>query len=293
MNEIKYWIEAIRLKTLPASICPIIIGNTIALSTGSFDIKIALYCLLFGIFCQIGANYSNDYLDFKKGADTPNRKGPRRLVSSGLIKPKSMKIASILTLSLAFLIGLNLVITGGLWIIIIGLLCITSAWAYTGGPYPLAYNALGDLFVILFFGIIAVNFTFYVQTLYFSYVALINGLGCGLLINNLLILNNLRDYDEDKLSNKRTSIVTFGKKFGVVLFLTSSLIALLIPIINCFIYKSIYPALGVAPTIISLIYAINLENIKDSLEYNLLLRNNGILVLVYGFCISYGIYLTF
>ena len=181
------------------------------------------YCFAFALLCQIGTNFSNDYLDYIKGADSDQRIGPRRLVASGMIKPKRMLIVSIITLALAFFVGLKLIPYGGNWLLLIGVLSILFAWCYTGGPYPLAYNALGDIFVILFFGIIAVSISYFVQTQTVTWIVLFNGIACGI-YNNLLIINNIRDYKEDFANNKRTSIVLFGIPFGLKIYVSSLLI---------------------------------------------------------------------
>ena len=145
----------------------------------------------------------------KKGSDTIDRLGPRRLVSSGVLSENTMRLAAILVLTSAFIIGLNLIPYGGYGLLFVGIGSVFFAYCYTGGPYPLAYNALGDLFVVLFFGLIAVCVTFYVHTLTMNWLILLNALACGCFTNNLLVINNIRDYKEDKACGKRTTVVLF------------------------------------------------------------------------------------
>ena len=176
-----------------------------------FDWRPAVLCLVFALLVEVGTNFANDYLDGVKGSDTKDRLGPRRAVASGLIPARLMKRVAIGILVLAFCLGLGLVAFGGWALILIGLASVVCAWLYTGGPYPLAYNGLGDLFVVLFFGLIAVSFTYYVQAGAFSLDSLTMGFACGLLVNNLLVINNLRDVEEDRASRKRTLVVILGR----------------------------------------------------------------------------------
>lgn len=292
MQTLSYWFEAARFKTLPASICPVLIGSACAFSDGLFSVEAMLYSLLFAILCQIGTNFANDYLDYKKGSDTPSRLGPRRLVSSGLVKPSHMRMAALFVLLAAFLVGLNLIRFGGPWLLIIGLSSILFAWCYTGGPYPLAYNALGDIFVIIFFGIVAVAGTYFVHTLMFSWLILLNGVACGLFINNLLVINNLRDYHEDLRSQKNTSIVLFGPDFGVKLYTFACWAGLGAPIINSLYKASLMPLIGSIPAVICLIHINQLKEAQGKDAFELLLKKTGLAVLLYGILLSLGLSLT-
>lgn len=292
MAHLKYWIEAARLNTLSASISPVLIATAFAHYENSFQSMVFLYCLAFAVLSQIGSNYANDYLDSKKGADTKDRTGPRRLVSSGILSEKAMRIASIVVLATAFLIGLNLIQFGGYGLLIVGIASVFFAWCYTGGPYPLAYNALGDVFVILFFGLIAVCVTFYVHTLTLNWLIVLNALACGLFTNNLLVINNIRDFEEDKASNKRTTIVLFGKEFGRQLITISCLFAGIISIINALVLHSLLPLLAIIPTIICWIKikAILANHSKERLYR--LLKITGLNVFIYGILVSLGFLLN-
>lgn len=292
MAHLKYWIEAARLNTLSASISPVLIASAFAHYENSFQSMVFLYCLAFAVLSQIGSNYANDYLDSKKGADTKDRTGPRRLVSSGILSERAMRIASIVVLATAFLIGLNLIQFGGYGLLIVGIASVFFAWCYTGGPYPLAYNALGDVFVILFFGLIAVCVTFYVHTLTLNWLIVLNALACGLFTNNLLVINNIRDFEEDKASNKRTTIVLFGKGFGRQLITISCLFAGIISIINALVVHSLLPLLAIIPTIICWIKikAILANHSKECLYR--LLKITGLNVFIYGILVSLGFFLN-
>ena len=171
MAIIKIWFEAIRPKTLPAAIAPVLLGIAMASQAVSIRLLPALICLGFALLVQIGTNLANDYLDGVKGTDTDSRLGPRRCVASGLIAPRRMKRVAIAVLIVSFFLGLCLIAFGGWWLLVVGFSSVACAWFYTGGPYPLAYNGLGDIFVILFFGLIAVSCTYYVQVGYITTVS--------------------------------------------------------------------------------------------------------------------------
>lgn len=191
----------------------------------------ALICLGFALLMQVGTNYANDYLDFSKGSDSEDRIGPRRAVASGWVSPQSMKRAAIGVLAAGFLLGCSLIFYGGWPLLGVGIASVVCAWIYTGGPRPLAYSGLGDLFVILFFGLIAVGFTFYVQGGYFHPAAWLLGLGVGLMVNNILVINNYRDADQDRKSGKRTLVVRFGRSAGLLQYQFSITIASLVPVV--------------------------------------------------------------
>jgi 1,4-dihydroxy-2-naphthoate polyprenyltransferase len=157
------WAEAARPKTLPAAIIPVLVGTAFAAASGEHDLLRATICLVFALLVQVGTNFANDYFDFLQGADTAERVGPRRAVAAGLVTPAAMLRATVLVLAIAFAAGLLLVREAG-WILLpVGIVSIVCAVAYTGGPYPLGYNGLGDLFVFIFFGLVAVGVAFFVQ----------------------------------------------------------------------------------------------------------------------------------
>ena len=225
MANIKIWFEAIRPKTLPAAIAPVMLGIAMATQAVSIRLLPALICLGFALLVQIGTNLANDYLDGVKGTDTDSRLGPRRSVASGLIAPRIMKRVAITVLIVSFFLGLCLIAFGGWWLLVVGSSSVACAWLYTGGPYPLAYNGLGDIFVILFFGLIAVSCTYYAQVGYITTDVILLGLSIGLVVNNILLVNNYRDIEEDRAASKRTLVVFFGRRMAERQYVVSLLIA--------------------------------------------------------------------
>lgn len=230
-GSFRIWLAATRPKTLPAAVAPVMLGTAFAWHDGRWIPAAALVCLAFALLVQIGTNFANDYYDFVKGADTAERVGPRRAVASGLIAPAVMRRAMVFTFAAAFVAGLLLLPFGGWPLLVIGVASIVSGIAYTGGPYPLGYHGLGDLFVFLFFGLVAVAATYFVQAGVPGWPVWAAGAAVGLLAANILVTNNVRDADTDARAGKRTTVVRFGRGFGRAQFAAAHLFALLVPII--------------------------------------------------------------
>jgi 1,4-dihydroxy-2-naphthoate polyprenyltransferase len=210
----KNWILAARPKTLFASIGPVILGLACAsFTTGTINISIAILTLCCALLLQIGSNLANDYLDYVRGVDNENRLGPIRVTSAGLIDQAAMKTAVITVLIAAFLLGIFLMYSGGPFIIAIGLLSLYFSYGYTGGPFPLSYNGLGEVAAFIFFGPVAVVGTAYLQTHEITRTAVLAGFGPGFISACILAVNNLRDIQSDLATNKRTIAVRFGEKF--------------------------------------------------------------------------------
>ena len=207
----KNWILAARIRTLPAAVAPVLLGCAICEKPHYLA---AAAALMGAILIQIATNFANDYFDFINGADTEERIGPTRATQAGLISPTQMKFAFIVTFSLTIPIILYLTIRGGWPILFIGVLSIISGILYTGGPKPLGYMGLGDIFVLIFFGPVAVAGTEYVQSLQWSQDAILIGLASGLLSTAILVVNNLRDVQTDKKVGKNTLVVRFGNTFA-------------------------------------------------------------------------------
>ncbi len=224
------WWEAARPRTLPAALAPVAVGSGLAAHEGRFQPAAALLCLGFAALVQIGTNYVNDYADHRRGADTAERVGPRRAVAAGLIRPETMRRAAFLTFAFAFATGLGLVAWGGPWLLAIGIASILSGAAYTSGPYPLAYHGLGDLFVFLFFGLVAVGGTVFVQTGAWGGPAFWAGVPVGLLAANILVVNNYRDVETDAKAGKRTLVVRWGRPAARLQFALSAAIAFAVPV---------------------------------------------------------------
>jgi 1,4-dihydroxy-2-naphthoate octaprenyltransferase len=225
---IRHWIEAMRLRTLPVSIAGVIAGTGCAIMLGSFKAVPALLCLAFAILAQIAANFGNEYYDFRNGIDKKGRAGFRRGVTEGEITPKAMKAATFITLGLAAAVGCAMLIYGPWWLIIAGLLIMCFALAYSTGPYPLSHHGLGDMAVIIFFGLVPVVLTWYLQTS--SWVAagpvVATSLAIGLLAANVLVVNNYRDMEDDAAVGKRTTVVIFGRKVMSTAYLLSGFIGM-------------------------------------------------------------------
>jgi len=289
-SRLKIWAEAARPKTLAAGFIPVFVGASFAWADGNFHTAASLVALFCALLIQIGTNFANDYFDFKKGGDSPNRIGFTRAVAAGLISPETMLKATILTMGLAFVAGLYLVWIGGFVILAIGVLSLLFGILYTGGPYPLAYNGLGDLFVFIFFGIVAVMGTYYVNTLNWSEPALIASLAVGALCVNILVINNLRDVNEDRVTGKRTLGVIFGEKTLKIEYTVMLVLAFIIPVILWFHYSfSIYmliPLLTI-PLSIPLLKQVWFHTDKSTL--NLTLERTARLMVLFGILFSTGI----
>lgn len=211
----RHWLLAARPKTLSAAVVPVVIGTALAAhEPPAISWWIFFWALLGAVLIQIATNFINDALDFKKGADTAERLGPVRVTQAGFISADAVMAAAWICLAGAALCGIPLLLRGGWPLLVIGVASIAAAYAYTGGPYPLAYRGLGEVFVLLFFGFAAVGGTFYAHSLQLTPAALLGGLAAGSLATVLLVINNLRDVDGDRRSDKRTTVVRFGERFA-------------------------------------------------------------------------------
>jgi len=227
MSPFQAWWLAIRPKTLPAATAPVLVGTAHAYREGRFAASPALAALIGALLIQIVSNLANDYFDFKKGADTEERLGPPRVTQQGLISEKGVLTGLVLCIGLALCVGAYLVLVGGWPIVAVGLVSLLCAVAYTGGPFPLGYNGLGEIFVFLFFGPVAVAGTVYVQSLAWSPAAALAGIPIGLLCANILVVNNVRDFETDAKAGKRTVAARFGRDFGVRLYAADLILAAL------------------------------------------------------------------
>jgi 1,4-dihydroxy-2-naphthoate octaprenyltransferase len=214
ITKIQAWLLASRPKTLPAAAAPVIVGSAVAFAENGFRFWPALAALFGALLLQIGANLANDVFDFEKGADQHGRLGPLRVTQAGLLSPKEVKFGMWVTFSLAALCGVYMTLVSSWIILLIGLLAIIAAIAYTGGPFPYGYKGLGEIFVFLFFGVAAVCGTYYAQTESISQLAFLSSAPVGLLIVGILVVNNVRDYDSDKAANKKTLAVRFGLQWA-------------------------------------------------------------------------------
>lgn len=204
------WVLAARPKTLTAAVAPVLVGTGLAVHDGVVATQPALAALVGAILIQIATNLANDYYDFVRGGDTPERIGPVRVTQAGLLAPKAVRNAMVAVLALALVPGAYLVSVAGWPVVVIGLVSLACAVLYTGGPYPLAYHGLGDIFVFMFFGLVAVGGTYFVQARAWPAGAFVAGAGLGALSTALLVVNNLRDIRTDALAGKRTLAVRMG-----------------------------------------------------------------------------------
>lgn len=224
------WIEAMRLRTLPVSVAGVLAGCGCAVWQDGFSLFPALLCLLFALSAQIASNFGNEYYDFKNGVDRKGREGFRRGVTEGDISPRMMKYATFFMLGLAAVIGCLLLLYGSLWLVLVGGIILLFALAYSAGPYPLSHHGLGDITVVIFFGVIPVTFTCYLQTGGWGQlpVLLTTSVAIGLLAANVLIVNNYRDKEDDEAVGKHTTVVLFGRKAMSLVYLFSGISAMAI-----------------------------------------------------------------
>ncbi len=208
------WLLAARPKTLPAAAAPVAVGTALAYADGVVAWLPALAALAGALLIQIGTNFANDYYDYLKGADTDERVGPTRVTQAGLLHPHTVRTGMIVAFSAAVSVGLYLVAVGGWPIVAIGVASVIAGVAYTGGPYPLGYHGLGDVFVLVFFGPVAVGGTYFVQAQTVTSTAIVLGLALGALATAILVVNNVRDMETDRKAGKRTLVVRFGDRAG-------------------------------------------------------------------------------
>jgi 1,4-dihydroxy-2-naphthoate octaprenyltransferase len=287
--KLSIWVLAARPKTLVASIIPVSLGTSLAFQQ-SEDLSFALIgmCFLFSFLVQIATNFANDYFDFLKGADEQRTLGPKRFSTHGVIAGLDLRNAAYTLLVFAFILGVFMMENSGAsrWLLLIGIASVLSAIAYTGGPFPFAYNGLGDVFVILFFGFVAVCTTHYILITEAGHLWEPNWvvpLGVGFSINNLLVLNNYRDRNTDLMVGKKTLIVLLGQKFGISLyffgFFTSFVLCPLIE--SRLIYATILFPIG-----LYLVWKLSKASKKK--HYDFLLTCTSLSVLVYGLVIAFA-----
>ena len=283
------WIMAARPRTLPAAAAPVIVGSAAAFSMGHFDLLPALAALIGALLLQIGANFANDLFDYQKGVDTAERLGPLRVTSAGLLTPRQMVGGMGIVFGLATVCGVYLAVHAGWPVIVIGILSILTALAYTGGPYPLGYHGLGEIAVFLFFGLAAVCGTYYVQALRLDAVAVWASVPMGLLIVAILIVNNLRDVDSDRASGKMTLAARFGAPWARREYQVGVWAAYLVPVL---MWLTGSASVFIFAAWLSLPWWLPLSRDIATLTgrpLNRVLGQTGQLVLIYGIFFSIGL----
>jgi 1,4-dihydroxy-2-naphthoate octaprenyltransferase len=237
VTALSLWIQAARPKTLTAAAAPVFVGAGLAEAHGTFALLPVVAAFAGAILIQIGTNLANDYYDFVRGGDTHNRVGPVRVTQAGLISAKSVWWGMVAVLTAAAVVGVYLVVVGGWPIVWIGLASLVCAVAYTGGPYPLAYHGLGDPFVFVFFGLIAVGGTYWVQALAVPGDVLVAGAGMGALSTAILVANNVRDLETDAASGKRTLAVRLGRNGSRVEYAVLMAVGFTVPVLGVGVYE--------------------------------------------------------
>lgn len=225
---LKPWIEAMRLRTLPVSAAGVLTAIGYNVGDGTFKAAPAALCMIFALLAQVASNFANEYYDYRDGLDRAGRDGPRRGVTEGDITPVAMLRATYATLGMACCVGLSLLWWGGWWLLIAGIVIALGAMAYSAGPYPLSRHGLGEVAVIIFFGVIPVNLTYYVQSGYFAWPVGIASAAIGLMGANVLLVNNYRDADDDASVGKRTLAVIMGRGFAYSLYLINGVLGMLL-----------------------------------------------------------------
>jgi 1,4-dihydroxy-2-naphthoate octaprenyltransferase len=282
------WLLAARPKTLPAAIVPVWVGSVLAhFLTGRWSPGLTACALVSAMLIQVATNFFNDALDFQKGADTPQRLGPRRVTASGMVAADRVVKLGIICLMGACLVALPLIVSRGWPILAIGLPSLYFAFGYTGGPFPLAYRGLGELFVLIFFGLVAVAGTVFVNTgQWFWPESVLAGTQVGMFSTALIAINNLRDIREDSASGKRTLAVRFGPDMAR---LEIDLVCLLPPLLGLFLWKDARLACLSAATIpLGLFISKRIWTTPPSTAYNNLLALAGIQLLLFAVLFTVG-----
>ncbi len=288
LSPLRIWTLAARPKTLPAAVTPVIIGAAIAYADGFLHWPSLLAALIGALFIQVGTNFANDFFDHKQAVDNEHRLGPLRMTQSGLVTPQQMKRATFFAFGAAFLVGIYLVYRGGWPIVGIGLSSILFGILYTGGPFPLGYNGLGDIFVLAFFGPVAVGGTYFVIAQEVTRAAILMGIAPGLLSVAILVVNNTRDLETDRRAGKRTLAVRFGRSFSVAEYAVVTLAAFAVPVVQYMLtgkHVGSLLALLALPMVLVLIRSLA---VQEGVVLNQTLARTGQLLALYGFLFSIG-----
>lgn len=290
-NSLQAWGLAIRPKTLTGAAIPVMIGCALADMYDKLQVLPAVLCFLFAFLMQIDANFINDLFDYLKGSDREDRLGPERACAQGWITVSAMKAGIAVVTVLAAITGLSLLFFSGWEMIPVGVACIVFAFLYTAGPYPLAYHGWGDVLVLVFFGFVPVGCTFYVMAHTWTTPVTVASLACGLIIDTLLMVNNFRDREQDAISGKRTLIVRWGARAGLILYFMLGMAA-------CWcclyftsegkIWAAVLPQLYLIPHIFT---TLKMARINKGKALNLILGETSRNMLLFGMLLTLGMVL--
>jgi 1,4-dihydroxy-2-naphthoate octaprenyltransferase len=292
-SGVRIWLMAARVRTLPAAVAPVLVGTALAGYLHVFHPLRFLAALIGAMFIQIGTNLSNDYSDARRGADTEDRLGPVRVTAGGLVPPRQVLIATYLTFGIAVLAGVYLIVVAGWQLLLVGAASILAGVLYTGGPRPYGYEGLGELFVFLFFGIVAVAGSYFVQVKHLDWEAFALAVPVGLIAAGLLMVNNVRDIDTDRRANKRTLAVRIGRPRARILFAATIYLAYLLTPVT-WIFGPLKPwlflpwlTLPIAARVVRIV-----RNHTDGASLNGALAQTGLLQLTFCTLLAAGLLLS-
>ena len=291
MSTLRLWFVAARPRTLSAAVAPVVVGSALAVSEGVFRPLALLAALVASVFIQVGTNLSNDYSDARRGADAEDRLGPVRVTAGGLLPPRRVLVGTYVAFAIAVAAGLYLIALVGLELLVVGVASILAGVLYTGGPRPYGYEGLGELFVFLFFGVVAVAGSYYVQTESLRLEAFALAVPVWLLATAILVVNNLRDIDTDRRAGKRTLAVRIGRARTRRLFAAIVVVALVAPV-------ALWPALSpwvllaalAAPLALPLLRTVSTR--ADGPSLNAALADTGRLLGVFSLLLAIGVALS-
>jgi 1,4-dihydroxy-2-naphthoate octaprenyltransferase len=290
-KKLKLWVEGARLRTLPLAIAPVAIGAGASDSVQAFDLTLSVLALAVALFLQIGVNYANDYSDGIRGTDD-YRVGPLRLTGSKSVKPEAVKLAAFAFFGLAALSGLAIVLlTGMYWLIAVGASAIVAAWFYTGGKSPYGYAGLGELAVFVFFGLVATIGTTFIQVGFIEFNSVLGAIAAGMFASAVLMVNNIRDIETDKLASKKTLAVILGKKAATYLFL----LMIWLPFVILAFFVLLYPAtmLGFLALLLVIPATVIVLTAKTAKELILVLKLTSFAALAYALSLAAGLFIVF
>jgi 1,4-dihydroxy-2-naphthoate polyprenyltransferase len=292
-SGIRIWLMAARVRTLPASVAPVLVGTALAGYLGVFHPLRFVAALIGALFIQVGTNLSNDYSDARRGADTEDRLGPVRVTAGGLVPPRRVLVATYVSFGVAVLAGVYLIVVAGWQLLLVGAASILAGVLYTGGPRPYGYEGLGEVFVFLFFGIVAVAGSFFVQVKYLTWEAFALAVPVGLIAAAILVVNNIRDLETDRRAGKRTLAVRLGRAntrtmYAVIVYLAY----VLTPVTWAFgpLHAWVMLPWLTLPLAAALVRTV--RNRTDGASLNLALARNGMLQLAFCILLSAGLLLS-